>query len=150
MLIVARDEAKKGVNAMTASWGCMGVLWNKNIAVCFIRPQRYTYGLTEQAERISLAFPDAAYRDAMTLCGRRSGRDCDKLREAGLTTEELDGVPVIAEAELNLICRKLYVDDLKAGCFLDEELLAHYKDNDFHRVYVCEIERAYRKIAPQA
>lgn len=150
MLIVAGDAQNGGVNAMTASWGCLGVLWNKSIAVCFIRPQRYTYGLVEQAERISLAFPDAAYRNAMTVCGRKSGRDCDKLKEAGLTAEELDGVPVIREAELTLICRKLYVDDLKKECFLDEALLSHYQDNDFHRVYVCEIERVYRKIAPQA
>lgn len=147
MLIVARDE-KNGANAMTASWGCMGVLWNKNVAVCFIRPQRYTYGLVESAERISLAFPSADYRAAMTLCGRKSGRDCDKLKEAGLSVEELDGVPVIAEAELNLICRKLYVDDLKKDHFLDETLLSHY-ENDFHRVYVCEIERAYQKGTPK-
>ena len=145
MLIVARDEEKNGANAMTASWGCMGVLWNKNIAVCFIRPQRYTYGLVEKSDRISLAFPDASYRGAMTVCGRKSGRDCDKLKEAGLTTEELDGVPVIREAELNLICRKLYVDDLKESCFLDRELLSHY-ENDYHRIYVCEIERAYQRV----
>ena len=147
MLIVARDEQKDGVNAMTASWGCMGVLWNKNIAVCFIRPQRYTYGLVEASDRISLAFPSEAYRQAMTVCGRKSGRDCDKLTEAGLTTEELDGVPVIAEAEYNLICRKLYVDDLKEECFLDRELLSHYQ-KDYHRIYVCEIESAYQRIAP--
>ncbi len=145
MLIVAKDEQNGGVNAMTASWGCMGVLWNKNVAVCLIRPQRYTYGLVEKAERISLAFPDAAYRDAMTLCGRRSGRDCDKLKEAGLTTEELDGVSVIREASMTLICRKLYADDLKPECFLDDTLLSHYPERDFHRVYVCEIERVYRK-----
>jgi len=144
MLIVAKDE-KNGANAMTASWGCMGVLWNKNIAVCFIRPQRYTYGLVEKTDRLSLAFPNASYRSAMTVCGRKSGRDCDKLKEAGLTTEELDGVPVIREAELNLICRKLYVDDLKESCFLDRELLSHY-ENDYHRVYVCEIERAYQRV----
>ena len=146
MLIVAKDEKNGRVNAMTASWGCTGVLWNKNIAVCFIRPQRHTYGLVESAERISLAFPDASYRNAMTVCGRKSGRDCDKLREAGLTASELDGVPVIEEAEWTMVCRKLYVDDLKKECFLDETLLSNYQNGDFHRVYVCEIEKAYRKI----
>ena len=34
MLVCAGD------NAMTASWGGMGVLWNKPVAFVFIRPQR--------------------------------------------------------------------------------------------------------------
>ena len=38
MLVTA--ETEKGVNTMTASWGGMGVLWNKPVAFVFIRPQR--------------------------------------------------------------------------------------------------------------
>ena len=53
MLIVARDEAENKVNGMTPSWGFFGVMWNKNVAVCMIRPQRYTYGLAEREERLS-------------------------------------------------------------------------------------------------
>ncbi|MBQ8331313.1 MAG: flavin reductase family protein [Clostridia bacterium] len=146
MLITAKDEERGSVNAMTASWGCMGVLWNKPVAVCFIRPQRYTYGLAEKANRLSLAFFGDGHRDALKLCGTKSGRDCDKLREAGLSRTEADGVPVIAEAELLLICRKLYADDIKEEGFLDSSLLANYSQKDYHRIYVCEIESAYRKI----
>ena len=145
MLIVAKDEKQNRANAMTASWGCIGMLWNKPVAICFIRPQRHTYSLVESTERISLAFPDAAYRSAMMLCGRKSGRDCDKLTEAGLTSSEMDGVPVLDQAEWTLICRKLYADDLKEESFLDPSLLSNYKDHDFHRVYVCEIEKVYRR-----
>ena len=145
MLITARDTEQGRVNAMTASWGCMGVLWNKSVCVCFVRPQRHTYGLTEREERFSLAFMNEEYRDALRLCGSKSGRDTDKLHEAGLSTVDLDGVPVIAEAKLVLICRKLYADDLKEDSFLDRSLLANYKLKDYHRVYVCEIEGAYVK-----
>ena len=145
MLITARDEAQDRVNAMTASWGCMGVLWKKPICVCFIRPQRHTFALAEQNNRLSFAFLDNAYRDALNLCGSRSGRDMDKLAAAGLHTFELDGVPVIEEAKLLLIGRKLYADDLKKESFLDPTLLSNYKNDDFHRVYVLEIQGAYRK-----
>ena len=145
MLITALDEKNGRVNAMTASWGCMGVLWNKNICVCFIRPQRHTYGLVEQNERLSLAFLGEEYREALKLCGARSGRDCDKLAEAGLSAVTVDGVPMIREASLLLSCRKLYVDDLREASFLDPSLLANYKNGDYHRVYVCEIEHAYLK-----
>lgn len=147
MLITADDEEKGKVNAMTASWGCLGVLWNKNICVCFIRPQRYTYGLVEKSEKISIAFmgSEKEYRTALAVCGRESGRDCDKLEKCGLHTELLDGVPAISEARVVLVCRKIYVDDLKESGFIDKSLLSHY-DGDFHRVYVCEIEKAYKKV----
>ena len=80
------------------------------------------------------------------MCGTKSGRDCDKLGEAGLTVSDAAGVPVINEAELVLVCRKLYVDDIKKECFLVPSLLANYPQEDYHRVYVCEIEGAYRRI----
>ena len=60
MLITAKDEANHRANAMTASWGCMGVLWNKPVCVCFIRPQRHTFALAEANDRLSLAFSAAA------------------------------------------------------------------------------------------
>ncbi len=145
MLITAHDEKNHRVNAMTASWGCFGVLWNKNICVCFVRPQRHTYELLEQNERCSIAFLGEEYRDVLRLCGSKSGRDINKLAEGGLTTVKLDEVDAIAEAETVLICRKIYVDDLKKECFLDPSLLATYAAEDYHRVYVCEIEKAYRK-----
>lgn len=145
MLIVAKDEKENKVNGMTASWGFLGIMWNQPVAVCMIRPQRYTYGLAEAEERMSLAFFSEEYRDALRLCGTKSGRDCDKLAEAGLSTEELDGVPVIREAETVLVCRKLYAGDLIKEGFLDPSLLAHYKQEDYHRMYVCKIEGAYVK-----
>ena len=145
MLITVKDEKNHRVNAMTASWGCLGVLWNKNICVCFVRPQRHTYELLEETDRCSIAFLSEDYREALRLCGSKSGRDTDKLREAGLSAVPLDGVDVISEAETVLVCRKLYVDDLKKECFLDPSLLSTYKQEDYHRVYVCEIEKAYKK-----
>lgn len=145
MLITTRDEENQRVNAMTASWGCLGVLWNKNICVCFVRPQRHTYELLEKSERCSIAFLTEEYRSALRLCGSKSGRDTDKLAETGLHKVALDGVDAISEAETVLVCRKLYVDDLKKECFLDPSLLSTYREEDYHRVYVCEIEKVYQK-----
>ncbi len=139
MLITARDG--EGANAMTASWGALGELWGKHVAFCFVRPQRYTYGLMEAEDRVSLAFLDEKYRDALKYCGSHSGREGDKLKHAGLTSLDADGVPVISESRLVLICRKLYCDDIKEDRFVDKTLLANYKQKDYHRVYVLEIEK---------
>lgn len=143
MLITVKDG--EGANAMTASWGCLGELWNKPVAVCFIRPQRYTFGLAEQQDRFSLAFFDEQYRDALRLCGTKSGRDCDKLALAGLTASDVDGVSVINEARLVLICKKLYVDYIREEGFLDKSLLANYPQKDYHKIYVAQIEQVLIK-----
>lgn len=141
MLVTASDGSE--VNTMTASWGGMGVLWNKPVAFCFIRPQRHTFSLTEKSNRLSLSFFGEEHRAALTLCGTKSGRDIDKFAAAGLTPVFEGETPYVGEARLVLLCRKLYADDLKECAFVDKALLSNYKDGDFHRVYVVEIEGAY-------
>ena len=140
MLITAGDPQNGKVNIMTASWGCMGILWNKPVGVCFIRPQRYTYGFAEATDTLTFSFFTEDYRKALQYCGSHSGRDVDKFQASGLSVAKTeDGVPYVAEARLVLVCRKLYADDLKEGCFLDPNLLSNYKAKDYHRFYICEI-----------
>ena len=145
MLITVADKENKRANAMTASWGAMGVLWNKNICICFVRPQRHTYSLLQSENELSIAFLGEEHRGAHAICGRESGRDSDKLERCGLTVSQIGGVPVINEAQTLLICKKLYEDDLRKDRFLESELLANYKLEDYHRFYVCEIKEVYKK-----
>ena len=134
-------------NAMTASWGFLGNLWNKNAAVCFVRPQRFTHTLTENADRVSLCFFGDGYRPELgRIFGRLSGRDLDKAAEAGFHYTCLDGVPAFEEASLVLVCRKMYTDLIKEENFLDHDVDAKcYPAKDYHTVYVCEVEKAYVK-----
>ncbi len=142
LLITAPDETKEsGASAMTASWAELGILWNKPVATIYVRPQRYTYPLCEAAERISLCILPEEYREAHKILGRRSGRDMDKLKECGLTCTELDGVKVIEQSKLAMICRKMYADDLKKECFIDMDQYKHYPIDDLHRFYILEIEK---------
>jgi len=141
MLITVADESKEsGANAMTASWGDMGILWNKNVCTVYVRPQRYTYSLCEREDRFSLCFFSEKYRDALKYCGSHSGRDGDKIKHTGLSVSQLDGIPYINESELVIFCKKLYADDLKKERFISSEPLLNYKAEDFHRFYICEIE----------
>lgn len=145
MLITAENGEK--VNTMTASWGGAGVLWGKPVCFTFIRPQRYTYEFTEKTDRMTLCFFDGKYRSALSLCGSRSGRDCDKIAEAKLTPikDEESGAVYFAEANRVLICRKMYSDMLKKECAIDKNLLDFYPSEDFHRMYICEIEKILMK-----
>ena len=144
-LICAEADGVK--NAMTASWGFLGNLWNKNAAVCFVRPQRFTHTLTEKADRVSLCFFGDNYRAELgKIFGRKSGRDVDKAAEAGFHYTELCGVPAFEEASLVLICRKMYTDKIDPSGFTDTSLDSkNYPLKDYHTVYICEVEKAYIK-----
>ena len=146
MLITVADEKNGRVNAMTASWGAMGVLWNKPVCICFVRPERYTFELLAEQKELSVAFLGSQRRDALAFCGRESGRDLDKLEKCGLTTLELDGIPVITEAQTALTCRVLYEGSLNKDGFLDKALLANYASAGYHRMFICEIIGAYKSI----
>lgn len=144
MLVTAGTPKK--FNTMTANWGGTGYLWNKNVVFVFVRPERYTYGFIENTEGFTLTFFDEKYRDVLNLCGSKSGRDCDKVKETGLTPffTALE-YPAFTEARLVMECRKLYADQLTRDAFIDSEpLKTHYSTKGgLHKLYIAEIERVW-------
>lgn len=148
MLITAGDSSK--FNTMTASWGGLGWLWNRPVAFIFVRPERYTHEFIEQNERLTLSFFKEDYRKALQICGTKSGRDCDKVKEAGLTPLAMEsGTTSFEEARLVLDCRKLYKAEMSDSAFIDKAVLERwYSDKPgggLHTVYVVEIEGVYSK-----
>ncbi|MBR7141934.1 MAG: flavin reductase [Clostridia bacterium] len=143
MLISAQADGR--ANAMTASWGGLGVLWHKNVATCYIRPQRFTLQLVDKADRFALTFLPETCREALRYLGTVSGYQEDKQTGCGLTPMMLDGVPSYEEAELVLICRKIYTDTIKPENFLDETIAQNYPNKDYHRVFIGQIEAVYEK-----
>jgi len=85
-MLVAAGNVEK-FNMMTASWGCLGWLWNRPVAIVYIRPERYTHEFIEANDTMSLVFlgNSEEARKAYTFCGTKSGRDFDKAKEAHLT-----------------------------------------------------------------
>ncbi len=61
-------------NTMTASWGGVGILWNKPVVYIFLRPQRYTRELVDASERFSVCFLPEDYRKQLQYCGRSEER----------------------------------------------------------------------------
>lgn len=145
MLVTAGDETK--FNTMTASWGGMGVLWGKNVVTTYIRPQRYTKEFIDAKDTFSLSFYGPEYKKALNLCGSISGRDCpDKVAQAGLTPYFVDGVPAFEEAEMILVCKKLYQDAMPPENFIEKENDEKwYPDKDYHIMYISEIVKVLVK-----
>lgn len=143
MLISAGDKDK--YNTMTASWGGVGVLWNKNVVFAFVRPQRFTYEFLNNNDYFSLSFFCEEYREALAYCGKYSGRDVDKAKECNLTANFDEATPYFEEADTVIICKKLYIQDMNKDCFLDKDLLKNYSGDDYHRVFVGEIVKVLKK-----
>jgi len=127
-------------NTMTASWGGMGVLWNKNVCFVFVRPSRYTYEFMEKNQTFSLSFFTEEWRNALTVCGTKSGRDIDKAKETGLKPFPAgNGTTGFEQARLIIECRKIYFQDIEPEKFLDPSIERNYNGSDYHRMYVGEI-----------
>ena len=127
-------------NTMTASWGGVGFLWNKNVCNVYVRPSRYTYEFIEKSGSLTLSFFNEDYRAALKFCGSHSGRDCDKAKECTLTPIPCGDTVAFEEARIIIRAKVLYKQDMTEANFIDKNLLSNYKDGDYHRIYTCEIE----------
>lgn len=138
MLITATDGEK--VNAMTASWGGLGVMWGKNVAYIFVRESRYTKEFIDKSNTLSLAFFDEDKKPMLGYMGKVSGRDEDKIAAAGLNVIRKDGIPVFEEASQTLLCRKMYAGPISPEHFCDSEIDSKwYSDKNYHTMYIVEI-----------
>lgn len=140
MLVAAKKDGK--TNAMTASWGGLGVMWGKDAAFVFIRPQRYTKNFIDASDTLSLSFYGEEYREMLNYMGTVSGKDEDKVEKMNLTVELEGETPYFAEAKTVLICRKMYAKELVAEGFMEEAMNEKwYANGDYHTMYVCAIEK---------
>lgn len=146
MLIAAGDETK--YNMMTASWGGIGELWGKHVATAYVRPERYTDQFIAATHRFTLSFFSSDKKKMLGVMGKESGRNFDKMNFEGLTAKTLpSGQVTFEEARLVLDCKVLYVDELQADKFLDEESLAKWYNDEpggsLHNIYIAEIVGAW-------
>lgn len=137
MLITVGNKEK--FNTMTASWGMMGILWNKDVATAFVRPQRYTFEFLEKNDYYTLSFFESKYKKQLSYCGRNSGRNVDKIKETGLTPIFDEQAPYFKEASTVFICKKIYGQFISPEGFIDIDLDKNYENKDYHKMYVGEI-----------
>lgn len=120
-------------NALTVAW--TGTLCTQPpMTYISLRPERYSYEIIKQSGEFVINLPTEKMVRAVDLCGVRSGRDCDKLKAAGLTAEAASTVsaPMIAESPLSLECKvkeivrlgshDMFIADISAVA-VDEKLL---------------------------
>lgn len=127
-------------NTMTIGWAVNGVIWGKSVFIVYVRPSRYTYKFMEENEYFTISFYDDKYKKELGYLGTKSGRDTDKISDVSFTKEAFGPSVTFKEANLSILCKTLYKQDMN-GLEFPKEILDRYYPNgdDFHRYYIGEI-----------
>ena len=144
------------VNSMVIGWGHIGIEWGRPIFVAYVRESRYTKEMVENNGEFTINVPMGEFdSNIIRICGSKSGRDLDKIRELNLQLVKSDhvDVPGIKEFPLTLECRVIYKQkqDLSA---IPEDILERYypeipgadfdgQSRDYHYAYYGQIVGAY-------
>ena len=81
----------------------------------------------------------------LSVLGSKSGRDMDKMNGSGLTAKEAGQSMTFAEAEVTLVCRKLFRQELKTENMLPEIAKTFYTGDAEHDMYIGEIVEIKKK-----
>ncbi len=139
------------VDTMTIGWGSIGVIWAKPVFQVLVRESRHTKKLLESNGEFTVNVPmDGKAKEILAVCGTKSGRDMDKIKELGLTLEQGQtvSVPAIRELPLTLECKVIYKQDQDPDAIEPENYQRFYargtkNEGDHHTVYYGEITAAY-------
>ncbi len=127
----------------------IGFLWNKPVVYVFIRPERYTFEFIEKSEYFTLSFLGEENRAIHKICGSKSGREVDKVKETGLKSVITEkGNILFEQGRLSLECRKLYTDIMKEESFIDPSVCKQWyggAHGGLHHIYVAEITGAWMR-----
>ncbi|MDR1568234.1 MAG: flavin reductase [Streptococcaceae bacterium] len=145
--LITAGEAIESCNTMTASWGSLGHLWKKDVVTVFIRPQRHTKTIINQQSYFTLSFFGKEQKKALSFLGKVSGKDVpDKISQANLHPVKLEEGIAFEEAAMVFVVKKIYHDRIKPENFLVEGISeAIYPEQDYHEIFVAEIEAVYLK-----
>lgn len=135
------------VNAMTVSWGGIGVMWGQPVAFVFIRPQRFTKSLVDKSTKFTLSFFSKDKKDILKYLGSASGANEDKIAKASLTVIDDEDYVYFQENELVLECCSMFAQNIKEENFIDKQPIDKwYPQKDFHCMYIAKIEEVKKKI----
>ena len=99
--ILLTTKADDKVNTMTIGWGTMGIEWGRPVFVAYVRESRYTHEMLERCGEFTVNIPMGNVdTKILSVCGTKSGRDMDKIKELNLTLEEPLNISVPGIKEL--------------------------------------------------
>ncbi|MEW5826178.1 MAG: flavin reductase family protein [Candidatus Bipolaricaulota bacterium] len=145
-LVVLGEDRRP--NPMTVGWGQIGIVWSRPVFTAYVRESRYTHSCVQCAEAFAVSVPaPGTLREALALCGSKSGREMDKFAAAGLTPYPATAVDtaVVAECVLHYECRIVARTQQELAEIVTRDVTARfYPKGDPHLIVLGEIVSAYR------
>jgi len=142
-LLTAGDSTK--FNTMTISWGGLGTIWGKPVATVYVRTSRYTYDFMDSNEFFTVSFYPEEYKQILGVLGSKSGRDMDKMKDSGLTPVSAGKSMSFEEAEITLVCKKMFKQELDVANMPADVAKAMYEGQAPHDMFIGEIVDIIRK-----
>lgn len=130
---------KDSFNTMTVSWGGLGTLWSRPVATVYVRTSRYTHEFMDREEYFTVSFFPEQYKKELGVLGSKSGRDMDKMNASGLTPKAVEDSVTFEEAEVTLICKKLFMQKLDPANMTAEIRDMFYSKDAPHDMYIGEV-----------
>jgi flavin reductase (DIM6/NTAB) family NADH-FMN oxidoreductase RutF len=124
---------------MTISWGGAGTLWSKPVVTAYVRTSRLTHDFMDKEDYFTVSFYPEEYKKTLVVLGSKSGRDMDKMNASGLTPKAVENSMTFEEAEVTLVCRKLFKQRLNPENIIDEKAKAFYDGDAEHDMYIGEV-----------
>ena len=136
-------------NSMVASWGGVGIMFNKPVTWCFLRANRYTLEKIKETGIYTMCyFPEEHKGDIMPF-GTKSGRNTDKMAQTKLTPMLTPaGAPAYEEAKIIIECKLIAAPTVSKDEFYTQEgkefLQGGYDEaKDWHKLVYGEITKIY-------
>lgn len=135
-------------DTMIIGWGALGVNWGRPCFTVYVRQTRFTHDQLDANPNFTISVPlKKLPADVFKICGSMSGRDIDKVKEAGLhlTEASVNGVEGIQEAPLTIECRTVYRQDQQTDLYSRAIQEKWYPERpmNYHTMYIGEIVDAY-------
>jgi flavin reductase (DIM6/NTAB) family NADH-FMN oxidoreductase RutF len=124
-------------NIITLAWA-MPTSINPPLVAISVRPNRHSHPLIQQTKEFIINIPTMNILNAVLFCGRKSGKDHNKFKEAKLTPAPAKKVkpPIIKECVAHLECklrRRITTGD--HSIFIGEVILAYANKEAFTDEY---------------
>lgn len=149
--VLLTTAADGEVDTMVIGWGHLGTIWYKPTFVTYVRESRHTKTLLDKNGEFTVNIPlGQVDKNIISVCGTKSGRDMDKIKELGLTLEPgtTVSIPGIKELPLTLECKVVYKQDQDPNAIDPDSFARFYapgthNEGDYHTAYFGEITAAY-------
>ena len=115
------------------------------MATVYVKPVRNTFNYLENNDYFTVSFYGEEYRKDLATLGTLSGRDGDKVAKTSLTPVQVGNGVTFSQADITLVCKKIYRQDLDVSRMPQEAVNKYYLTEAPHRMFIGHVVEVIKK-----